>query len=174
MWPHGLQWTEDKGRAGTLAWGTCNDIPLAWEEFSPRGLRFWGPANSNSWQHEVAEGRGGWRGQGARPQPTSQEGTSRSHSVVFPNPERSTQSHCGAAGPRDFTVFVEIKMLLIKVAVVERRERSLSTCSKLAPVSELPGRQGSRGRPCLAMIKQEHSYATVRETRDFAHAVPAA
>lgn len=54
--PHGLQWTEDKGRAGTLAWGACSDIPLAWEEFSPRGLRFWGPANSNSWQHEVAEG----------------------------------------------------------------------------------------------------------------------
>ena len=30
-----------------------------------------------------------------------------------------TQSHCQAAGPTGFTAFMEIKMLLIKVAIVE-------------------------------------------------------
>lgn len=72
----------------------------------------------------------------------------------------------GAAGataqqqaPRPFTVYMEIKMLLINVAVVKRGRRFLSTCSKQAPVPRafreatlqgqtLPGEEQTRAQLC--------------------------
>lgn len=117
VWPYSLQWTEDKDRAGTLAWGTCYDSATSLGGILTQRPEI--PEPSQQQLLAAGGGRGGEPGQGVSPQPTLQEGQGPHCGLPQPmgkHPERLPKQQ----SPQPSTVFMEKKMLLIKATIAKR------------------------------------------------------
>lgn len=131
-------------------------VPVVRGEFSPRVLRFWGSANSNSWQHEVAEGCGAVTRTRDRvtghPVEAGGGGGDKSHTGVPQPREKHPEplSSSSVSGPH---CLMEMKL----VAVAERG----------TPFSEHLLQANASAQSCLgdeapgmdSVLQQEHRYA---------------
>lgn len=121
MWPCHLQWTEDKDRAGTLAWGECDNSPT-----SLGGILTQSPEILGLSQQQLVVARDG-RGVGAATRTRGKATAPLQGLGGVPKP------HCGLPQLREEDLeplsssrasglhcLMEIKMLLIRVAVAER------------------------------------------------------